>query len=135
MKNFTLAEAYVTDTVGLILYLEKRRFGKRAERVFEAAARSETCVRIPAMVMAEILYLQQCRRTSAGLADVGRLLSEPNGFDESPMDFGVIAAANEIFGIPDLHDRLIAATARSLDIPLITNDTAIEESGAVRTIW
>jgi len=36
--------------------------------------------------------------------------------------------------IPKLHDRMIAATARYLDIPLITNDPEIKDSEFVNTL-
>jgi PIN domain nuclease of toxin-antitoxin system len=35
----------------------------------------------------------------------------------------------------DPADCLIAATARVHDLTLITSDTAIRKSGAVRTLW
>ncbi|MBE2219938.1 MAG: hypothetical protein IAF02_00270 [Anaerolineae bacterium] len=34
-----------------------------------------------------------------------------------------------------LHDRLIAATAKALDAKLITNDLKIQASSFVQTIW
>ena len=36
---------------------------------------------------------------------------------------------------PDPADCLIAATARVHDLTLITSDTGIRKSGAVRTVW
>ena len=36
--------------------------------------------------------------------------------------------------IPELHDRLIAATARYLDLPLITNDPIIRDSSFVEVL-
>ena len=39
-------------------------------------------------------------------------------------------------GFPkDPADRLIAATARSLSLPLVTRDQAIQDSPLLRTIW
>ncbi|MFO8084776.1 MAG: hypothetical protein R6U27_10710 [Desulfobacterales bacterium] len=36
--------------------------------------------------------------------------------------------------IPEMHDRLIAATARHLDLPLITNDPVIRDSEFVEVL-
>ena len=36
--------------------------------------------------------------------------------------------------IPEMHDRFIAATALYLDLPLITNDLEIRESGFVSVL-
>ena len=49
------------------------------------------------------------------------------------------AIASEVANLPDsFHrdpgDRVIVATAKVLDVPLMTNDRAIIESGLVRTI-
>lgn len=59
MTNFTRAAEYVTDTVGLILYLEKRKSGADAEQIFNAAESVNPIIHIPAMVFAEILYLSE----------------------------------------------------------------------------
>jgi len=42
-----------------------------------------------------------------------------------PLGLEILKAASEIKDISELHDRLIAATARYLNIPLITNDAVI----------
>jgi predicted nucleic acid-binding protein len=34
--------------------------------------------------------------------------------------------------VPELPDRIIAATARALNLPLLTTDPLIEESGLVK---
>jgi len=51
-----------------------------------------------------------------------------------PLDLAVARAVNE-FGpaaVPELPDRIIAATARPLNLPLLTTDPAIEQSGLVK---
>ncbi len=37
--------------------------------------------------------------------------------------------------IPELADRIIAATALCLDLPLLTTDSTIQESSLVKTVW
>jgi PIN domain nuclease of toxin-antitoxin system len=43
--------------------------------------------------------------------------------------------ADELRFTRDPFDGLIVAAARDLGLPLITRDTTIRESGAVRVIW
>jgi PIN domain nuclease of toxin-antitoxin system len=50
-------------------------------------------------------------------------------------DFDVVETAARITDIPELHDRLIAATAVYLAAPLVTDDGKISESAFVRTVW
>jgi predicted nucleic acid-binding protein len=47
----------------------------------------------------------------------------------------VVQAAAQITDIPELNDRLIAGTARSLGLELVTNDQVIQASRFVKTTW
>ena len=51
------------------------------------------------------------------------------------MSRAVIEAAAQITDIRELHDRLIAATARWLKVALITNNPVIQGSAFVNTVW
>jgi predicted nucleic acid-binding protein len=135
MTNFILAAEYVTDTVGLILYLEKRKSGASAEQIFDSAENGQIIIHIPAMVFAEILYLSEKKRISANLTDVIQLFQNFPNFKQFPMNSDVIKSAEQITDIPELHDRIISATARHLNLELITNDTKIQNSAYVQTIW
>ncbi len=46
----------------------------------------------------------------------------------------IIKSAFEIRDIPELHDKLIAGTARYLNLPLITNDPVILQSSFVECV-
>jgi len=51
-----------------------------------------------------------------------------------PLDLAVARAVRD-FGpsaVPELADRIIAATARALNLPLLTTDPAIAASGLVQ---
>ncbi len=135
MSNFTLADEYVTDTVGLILHLEKRKLGTDAETIFDSAENGNTTIYIPTMVFAEILYLSEKKRITATLADVYQLLKDFPTFKEFPLNSDVIKSAEQITDIPELHDRIISATARYLNLELITSDLKIQNSTFVKTIW
>ena len=41
----------------------------------------------------------------------------------------------EKIDFPEIFDRLIMSTAKSLDIPILTSDKAIRNSGLVEAIW
>ena len=93
MNNFILAAEYVTDTVGLIVYLEKRRLGKQARHIFDSAENAATIIYVPAMVFAEILYLAEKNRISTSLPDVKLLLQTHPNFREYPMTRAVVETA------------------------------------------
>lgn len=47
----------------------------------------------------------------------------------------IIETAEQITDIPELHDRLISATARHLNLELITTDAKIQHSAFLKTVW
>jgi hypothetical protein len=47
----------------------------------------------------------------------------------------VIEASLLMTDIPELHDRLVAATGRSFTIPVITNDPDNSASAFVDVVW
>ncbi len=135
MSSGTLASECVTDTMGLVLRLEQRRLGPTAKTLFEAMENGTILIHIPSVVLAEILYLSEKKRISLTLRAVKEYFARFPNCREFPLNLRVIQTAAEITDIPELHDRLIAATARIDNIELITNDPAIQASAFVRTTW
>ena len=135
MSNFILAAEYVTDTVGLIIYLEKRKLGADSQQIFNSAEFGKTIIYVPAMVLAEILYLSERNKITANLHDVFQLFQKFPNFKEFSLNADVIKTTQQITDIPELHDRLISATATLLNLELITTDAKIKNSAFVKTIW
>ena len=135
MTSSTLASEFVTDTMGLVLRLEQCRLPPPVKAIFDAVESGNTTVYVPTMVFAEILYLAEKQRISLSLRAVAEHLEKFQHYREYPMSFAVIQAAAPITDIPELHDRLIAGTARLPHLDLITNDPTIQASTFVRTVW
>lgn len=64
------------------------------------------------------------------------LKDSDSGFVIVTLDFDIAEAMSEIprHVVPDMPDRIIAATARYLGLPLVTCDTKIQASD-IETIW
>lgn len=135
MTNATLADSYVADTVAFVLRIEQRRLGEQAQALFAAMEAKQITIVVPGMVFAEILYLNERGRISASLQDVVAYMQQHSHCQEYPLSQAVVDAAAQIQDIPELHDRLIAATARLLNVALITNDHKTQESQFVQTVW
>jgi len=99
---------YATDTMALVLYLEKRKLPKTIAQIFQNAEIENSEIVIPSIVITEIGYL---------------------------LDNQVIQSAFSINDIPELHDRLITGTSKLLNLALITNDPVITNSKHIRTVW
>lgn len=133
MTNSTPASEFVTDTMGLVLRIEGRTLGPAAKSIFDSVELGNATVYIP--TLAEILYLSGKQRISLSLRSVTDYLNRFPSYKEYPMSLTVIQSAAQITDIPELHDRLIAGTARFLNLELITNDPTIQASTFVKTVW
>jgi PIN domain nuclease of toxin-antitoxin system len=65
---------------------------------------------------------------------LGELLTH-KGFDIVPLDAEIIAEARNYGFNNDIFDAVIVATAKLKDIPLITRDNVITNSGLVEIYW
>ena len=137
MTNYTQnnEHIYAVDTMGLVLYIEKRRLPENVKTIFGKMEAGELGVTIPAIVTSEVMYLSEKGRIECQIADVKEYIDRIPKLTDYPLNYPVIAAAARITDIKELHDRLIAATAYYLNIPLITNDPVIAASRFVSTSW
>ncbi|MCH8291984.1 PIN domain-containing protein [Candidatus Poribacteria bacterium] len=127
---------YVTDTTGLIRHLAKsKKQGKNASKIFEEADRGNCIVFIPVMVLMEILYLSEKSRISTTLPDVTQFVQNSTNYRIYSITGEVVLKAKEVTDIPELHDKVIAATAVLLGFPLISKDSVINQSRFLETIW
>lgn len=47
----------------------------------------------------------------------------------------IVRRSHELYALPDRGDRLIAATALHLDLPLLTRDPAMGRAASVKGVW
>jgi len=83
----------------------------------------------------EIGYLSEKLRIDTSISSVLQLTEENKNFIVNSLDAATVIEAFKIKTIPELHDRLITATAAVLKATLITNDPIIHQSQYVKAIW
>ena len=127
--------AYATDTMALILRLEKRKSSRRVKSIFEGVEKGKISLLIPSMVLAEIGYLSERNKIDTNLQEVRDYCRAYPTAKIEPITAEVIYKSFEIDDIPELHDRIIAGTAFHKELELITNDPIIIESQYISTIW
>ncbi|MBD2486519.1 type II toxin-antitoxin system VapC family toxin [Aulosira sp. FACHB-615] len=129
----------VTDTHALIWYLEdSQNLSNAANEAFERCDRGEISIYIPTICLVEIVYLQEKGRISAQMKTQldAALIAENSGLILAHLTGEVVTALATISrdSIPDMPDRIIAATAKHLGLPLISRDSKITASG-INVIW
>jgi PIN domain nuclease of toxin-antitoxin system len=83
----------------------------------------------------EVLYLSEKGRIPINLGSVRNLLAKGDNYQVVPVGMDVVATASQIDDVPELHDRLIVATAKWLGVAILTSDPAISASKHAETIW
>ena len=126
---------YLADTVTIVRHFSGTgRIGRAARLVLEGIESGENYLFFSTVSLVEILYLSEKKRIGI---DLENSLQKMKG----SRNYSVVDLTSNIIGIaagiryPEIFDRLIISTAQYLDIPLITSDQGIRESGFVETIW
>jgi PIN domain nuclease of toxin-antitoxin system len=131
-------DAAVTDTHALVFHAAGTgKLGPRAAAFFDRCERRAAILYVPTIVIWECSLLARVsrinlRRTVRAFFD--DLFSNPayQPIDITPQQ---IYLADELRFNRDPFDAIICATARSVDLPLITRDADIRGSGVVKVIW
>ena len=129
----------VADTHAVIWYLyADGRLSANARNAIERVAASGDQVAFSAITLVEIVYLTEKGRIQPDT--YARLLSAIGGQDAVlavvPLDETVAGYLHQVERdqVPDMPDRIIAATALTLGVPVISRDSKIRLS-SVATIW
>lgn len=126
---------YVADTMALILRIEKRKMPQLAKDFFIKAESQEAKIYIPAIALAELSYLSAKGRITVTFQEAKAYINNFPNIEVKPLDLEIIESSFQITDIPELHDRLIAGTAKFMSLELITNDPVIRASGSLNTLW
>ena len=129
----------VADTHTVIWYLfDDARLSTRAREAIESVAGKNQIVAVSSISLVEIVYLEERHRIPAGTRRrMFDALRDPSTvLQEVPVDTNIADALSRVDAaqIPDMPDRIIAATALHLQVPIISRDSKIRASEFV-TIW
>jgi PIN domain nuclease of toxin-antitoxin system len=110
----------------------------RARRFIDDAGRADHRIAVSVISLAEIVYLMEKGRLRASAYDdLRKVLDDPSHvLVEVPVTPGVVESMRSVprEAVPDMPDRIVAATAVHLGVPVISRDGMIRAS-SVQTIW
>jgi len=131
--------AGVADTHTAIWYLfNDQRLSKACAVFIERAAEEGKGIAISSISLAEIVFLIEKNRLAGNVyKDVRAALADPEHvFKEAPFTSEVVEAMRMVprDSVPDMPDRIVAATAVHFGVPVLSRDGNIRDSN-VKTIW
>lgn len=126
---------YLLDTVTLVRYLSNSgKLTRKVRSIFDKADKGEGTFFISTVSFMEILYLSEKKRIPISLEDVVDKITLSSIYEVVNLSTEIILTAKTV-NFNELHDRLILATAKHLDIPVISSDTKFPDVEGIQVIW
>jgi PIN domain nuclease of toxin-antitoxin system len=131
--------AGIADTHTALWYLFKNpSLSATARNFMDEAARAGQAIGLSPISLAEIVYLVEKNRLPASAyVELKNALADPDYvIEEAPFTVEVVDAMRQVprEDIPDMPDRIVAATAAYFGVPAISRDGRIRASN-IRTVW
>jgi len=127
---------FVADTHSLAWYFAgSGKLGTKALRAFREASSGKTIIIVPTVVLAEIMDISEKKRIKVDYEELLNKIESSSNFEIYPLDIDVLKTARSITAIPELHDRIIVATAKLLEARVLTRDEDVQKSGIVEAVW
>lgn len=130
----------VADTHALIWYLfASPELYANAKSFIDSVAASGGHVFVPTISIVEIVYLiEKNKLLPQTLPRLMQTLNFPNSsFSAIELTSDIAQTLSQVprLTVPDMPDRIIAATALHLNLPLVTKDHKIQALQTIQTIW
>ncbi len=129
----------VIDTHAAVWYLlNDQRLSRAAGLLLDQTTQGGDPILVPSISLVELIYLIEKGRVPASAYAILRsAIDDPNGpFRLAPLDENVADAVRAVDRqlVPDLPDRVIAATALVWKASLVSRDSKIRAS-QIQTVW
>jgi len=124
--------SYLLDTVAIVRHFTgEGRIGKAAAQILDGADDNDTVLAVSVVSLMEILYLAEKHRIAVNLAETLRMIRASSRYMVVDLNAEILQVAESIV-FPELHDRLILASAKWLEIPIISSDRESRRAKGLR---
>lgn len=126
---------YLLDTVTIIRHFTNNgKIGKKARRALSNIEADQDIAAISVGSLMGIMYLAERNRIQLNLTETLELIEKSSNYFVVDLTPEILKRATHI-AFPELHDRLILATAYYLNVPVISGDRKFKNVAEVSTIW
>ncbi len=132
--------AYVLDAHALIWHLQDSdSLSSSARSILDDVEIGQATAIVPSIVLIEMVYLAEKRRIDPELLDaaLGCFRNGAENYHLATLDLAVTEGLRKIprSVVPDMPDRIIAATALVMGLPLLSTDSKISALEAIEVVW
>jgi len=127
---------FITDTHALLWWFTNSpKLSQKIIDIFADCERGENIIFIPSIVIAEALSIFDKKRVFFNFRSLFKKLYESENFILIALDYHILQKMIDLNGIPELHDKIIVATAKHLNLPLITKDQTLQKLSYIKAVW
>jgi PIN domain nuclease of toxin-antitoxin system len=135
MSNEAAPMLYVIDTHILIWYFTgNKRLSEKLKNTIDQVRQHGGRLLVPTIVLAEALNVAAKGRVEFDFNHLYQLVRAEPEFEVVEFGLDIFDEAMRIKGIPEIHDRIIAATAKFYGANLLTKDGVIRLSNEVDVV-
>lgn len=136
MASGDTANRYVIDTHTWYWYLQgSPRLGPGAQAALKLVELGQAQLFIPAIVLAEFVYLCEKLGISSSLESMTQTIAGDENILLVDLGLAQLLAFERIDPSLEMHDRLILADALLADATIVTKDYHLQSIGLVPTVW
>ncbi|MBI3245004.1 MAG: PIN domain-containing protein [Deltaproteobacteria bacterium] len=130
-----MADLYVVDTHVLIWYFTgSKRLKPVLREKIDEIRNSNGRLLVPTIVLAEAFDIAEKGRVEFDFVEMERVIREESVFEIISFSPEIFTTVTQVRNVPELHDRIIVATARFYGAGILTKDREILASGEVRPL-
>jgi PIN domain nuclease of toxin-antitoxin system len=127
---------YITDTHSLLwAFTRPGKLGEQARLAFDEIASGESSLLIPVIVLAELIFTIENKPIQADLNQVIVAIQSSPNIEFVEFDYELALQLRDLTAVPEMHDRMIVATAVKHKATLITMDESIIQSKLIKVVW
>ena len=127
---------FVADTHALIWHFTNSpKISRKIKGIFDRCEKGDSIIFIPSIVIAECLSIFNKKKVDFDFKIFFDKIRKSENYIIIPLDHRVLMRMVETKEVSELHDKIIVATAKLLDAPLITKDTVLAALKTITTVW